>query len=175
MIWWHRTGCAQYGFSVLSADTTQRPWRSCIEPRGSGGTDRLRSYRQNPKRTDSVSVLEKLPISDLVVKNCFPNFAFLKSAWSFCNRVFCIRRLLQRCWIRIYTNTPQNSTLSIRPDFFLFHSIFYRDKHLIHKTIDIGLYLPGLCWIPFIWSAHYSSRYTFLALWSEVGFPTLHL
>ena len=25
-----------------------------IEPRGSGGTDRLRSYRQNPKRTDSV-------------------------------------------------------------------------------------------------------------------------
>ena len=25
-----------------------------IEPRGSGGTDRFRSYRQNPKRTDSV-------------------------------------------------------------------------------------------------------------------------
>ena len=28
-----------------------------IEPRGSGGTDRFRSYRQNPKRTDSVYTL----------------------------------------------------------------------------------------------------------------------
>ena len=28
-----------------------------IEPRGSGGTDRFRSYRQNPKRTDSVDII----------------------------------------------------------------------------------------------------------------------
>ena len=28
-----------------------------IEPRGSGGTDRFRSYRQNPKRTDSVCLV----------------------------------------------------------------------------------------------------------------------